>query len=70
MCTTIRLKSGHEICSVEQFEEYFKINADELMYEGDDFIERECCLCQIDLDNFMKNKQSNFEYENGDWWEK
>ncbi len=70
MCDGIHLKSGIEIRSVKEFEAHFKIDADTLGYNDNFLIHRDCCLCQIDLDKFFKDKTDQFECDFGEWVEK
>ena len=67
MCTTIRFLNGTDIESISELEEYFKIDADDYKedYYGD--LEKDCCLCPIDLNKLLKDKP--FHQEDGDWYE-
>lgn len=70
MCESIRLfKEPFDIQTVRQFQDYFSVDAKVYGWEGD--IESiDCCMCDIDLDNFFKQRPDlKFYYDSGEWWE-
>ena len=70
MCESIWFKDGSSIGSVEQFESYFKVDSNELKYDYYDTVDKNARLCQINLKNFMQDRQHEFEYDCGEWYEK
>lgn len=69
MCDTIHLKNGVSVETVEDFEREFHEDADDWKCEAYKDINRTSCLCQLDLDRFMSNKEGRFYYDCGDWIE-
>jgi hypothetical protein len=71
MCTGIILKNGDRLQSVGDVEKHFNVNLDSYKesYYGE--LDRECCLCQIDLQKFMSEepRKSQFEYDYVEYWE-
>ena len=65
MCEIIITKSGKEIETIKELEEYFDINVDNYKYDYYDELEIDACLCQVNLKKFMSNK--SFEKRGGDW---
>lgn len=68
------MKNGKEVETVRDFEEHFNVNADEYIdpsYQDYQQLNRDACLCQVDLDAFFNknpNLRGNFEFD-GDYWE-
>lgn len=75
MCVAIHMKDGKDIETVKDFEEHFDVDADNYIdpsYQDYQQLNRDACLCQVDLDEFfIKNPkiEERFEYD-GDFWEK
>ena len=72
MCTTFYRKTDEpDIETVEQFEQFFGVNADD--YSEYDELIRDACLCQIDVDKFVRDHpkvRERFKSETGmDYWE-
>ena len=71
MCTGIVTNNGGHLRSVGEVEKHFGVNLDKYRADHNDHLERELCLCQIDLGAFMDEepRKSQFYYENGEYWE-
>lgn len=69
MCVTIMLKDGTAIETVREFEVFFNENADEWRDSNYHDLNRDSCLCQLDLDAFMLGKEGRFAFERGEWLE-
>ena len=72
MCTTFYRKTNEpDIETVEQFEEYFGVNADD--YSRHDELMPDACLCQIDTGKFLEDHPEvaeKYKTETGmDYWE-
>ena len=70
MCDTIRINNSHKVIeSAGDFEKHYGINPDIYVAEEDIPVDRECCMCQMDLAKFFKeNPQHKAVYECGDWY--
>lgn len=70
MCDIIHLKNGDEIHTIFEFQWHFETNAYKWAYDqsGINTLRGNDCLCEINLNEFFKNRKK-FKYECGDWWE-
>lgn len=69
MCNIIAFCNGEEVQTVREFQQKFNVDARLYGWDGnEEFID--CCLCDIDLEQFFKlNPEHVFYYDGGDWWE-
>lgn len=70
MCDSIRFNSGDDVGTVRKFQDRFNVDAKLYGFCGDETF-LDCCLCDIDLELFFKERpELNFFYDCGDWWER
>lgn len=71
MCSVIFINRGDTVIeTIRDFEKHYGINPDKYVCYGHlTPLERDCCLCQMDVEDFFKdNPHLNGQYDAGEWY--